>query len=1745
MREQAAQQPNSWLYVVDPIFTDPNAEVPPWGFIGGFRVDERGQLTEEFSPNPNYRPSPVALRLPAPANDVERALQLTSTGYAPGQTLLGALLEAELILFAQPQGDGLFTLEHHSGRKQLQVFTSEAQLPQNWTSWQRMTGRSLAGMRPVGVDLQVNPASSTKVRVPCEDLIRAAGLPVELNDSPASPAGGTPAEVTSVTARADLDGAERSDEQPRNAAPAEAAPVRSPESTPEAEPAPAATTERESVGTEPFGDRFLGSLLTAAAGDALGAPVEFYPVEQIRSRYGTNGVTDYDRGGEHAGEFTDDVQLTLFALEGMIRGHVAVRSGAATTPLGSVQLGLQRWLHTQGYSWQRAAGPFAETHPEPDGWLVEIPELFSVRSPASSSISALREFVSAGAPGRIGAPLQRSDSHGGVLRAIPAALWSTDPREVFELAASCAALTHGSPDGYLPAGVLAVVLRRLLDGERLSAALDEARSVLAEHAPDSTTEQALASAVSLAEHGKPTPERLKDVLGAGWSAPEALSIAVCAVLSTESLAGAVLLAVNHSGDSDSAGAICGALAGAVYGSSALPGVWLRDLHARETVTNLGKDALLEFGQNPPEDEQWTRRYPGEGDVSPLEFGPAFPGPEAFAADQQPPQEQEDPQESAAAEEPEPPLESAEAGQDAGEAAQPVAQEDQADSVPDDPGQPRSGLLGSLLGGAVGDALGYIVEFDSLPTIRQRFGPQGVTGFPDSTAGSAVVSDDTQMTLFTLDGIIRAGIAHRSDDPVDPGKLVQHAYQRWLHTQGFDWKDARAPGDAPAPDGWLIRVRELFTRRAPGTTCIQALHGFAKGRRAGSVDSPLNDSKGCGGVMRAAPAALWSTDPAEVFRMGVRTAVLTHGHPSGYLPAGALAVLVRVLLDGHTLREALDRALRELSTWDEHQETTACLKRAAELAAAGETGPEVIAQQLGGGWVGEEALGIAVHAAMTHPDSFADAVLLAVNHSGDSDSTASVCGNIMGAALSAESIPPEWVRALELRETIERIAADAEREFGPEPPEEPEWYERYPLPSAAENSGDSTDAEEDSARSRPRSWLTVRPPATETAEFTEVTAADTTGSEATVPGAGAATAEQEVSGLAHPGGTATAEAGAAEPAAGTTDEAHVPEATEPAPATEPGEAFPAAEPAEEVTTSGSPESAPSAVESAATESPGAERVKPTIRWKSAAEQHAAALSPAEREDAEREDAEPASTAGDSAGESHGARQEEQHTTPAESPSDDSPSEEPQPEQPVSTESVSEDPQSAESSDEGFPPAEAETAEAGAAEHVPAAAAPEAAEVDGAEHDGALSTTESRLLTAWRRVQEGGENVPEELYEGLRALAVEAFGSEEARRLLGQRDADSAAQAGLPGETPLSLDLDRRIAGCVLGTACGDAFGAPLIFTRADQVEPADPESELPEVFGGRGRGSAVTQQLVFVLHGALRAELRRELHEPGASRVESIRTSLRQWVRTQGVAPPAPRSATWPATLPELNAQRFPDHASLAALAGPAEHSSASGPLNPPNAADGFLATARAAPLGLFAPDVGEAFALGAETAVLTHGGPDGYLPAGALAGLVNVLSAEVPLSRAVERVLTELDKHAGGASTAQALRSALRLAERGEPNSEVLHRLGTGWQAPGALGIAVLAALSHPDSWQRAVALAGSHSGNSSATAAICGGLLGAARGDDSLPAKWTDSLELREVVDTLLADRRRLRELPADGQTPEWTVRYQDAEIARNDGAD
>ena len=348
---------------------------------------------------------------------------------------------------------------------------------------------------------------------------------------------------------------------------------------------------------------------------------------------------------------------------------------------------------------------------------------------------------------------------------------------------------------------------------------------------------------------------------------------------------------------------------------------------------------------------------------------------------------------------------------------------------------RDRVLGCVLAGAAGDALGAPVEFASIEEIRGRFGDHGIADYAPAFGVTGAVTDDTQMTLFTVEGVLRAHVRRRVTGDVNVSGALHRAYTRWLYTQDV-------PVPRPMVTGRLITEPGLYAQRAPGNTCLTALRDTAEGSRTGTIDRPLNDSKGCGGVMRAAPVALWPGTPAEIFVLGAESAALTHGHPSGYLAGGALAVLVRQLLHGEPLDAAIDQARTELAGWRGHDEVSTALDNAILLAGKGRPTPEAIAERLGGGWVAEEALAIGVCAALA-ADDLGDGLRLAVNHSGDSDSTGSICGNILGARDGVDAVPARLADHVELRWLIEPLVGDALAEFGEQPPFDNNWLARYP------------------------------------------------------------------------------------------------------------------------------------------------------------------------------------------------------------------------------------------------------------------------------------------------------------------------------------------------------------------------------------------------------------------------------------------------------------------------------------------------------------------------------------------------------------------------------------------------------------------------------------------------------------------------------------------------------------------------------
>jgi ADP-ribosylglycohydrolase len=333
---------------------------------------------------------------------------------------------------------------------------------------------------------------------------------------------------------------------------------------------------------------------------------------------------------------------------------------------------------------------------------------------------------------------------------------------------------------------------------------------------------------------------------------------------------------------------------------------------------------------------------------------------------------------------------------------------------------------------VGDALGAPLEFMSMDEILERFGPEGPSSYEPAYGRRGAITDDTQMTLFTAEGLIRAHTRFIAKGICSTPHVLHHAYLRWLFTQDgttqASWKDGR-------PDGWLVGVPGLNARRAPGNTCLGALQSG----QIGTLREPINNSKGCGGVMRVAPIGLVANEP---FRLGCEAAAITHGHPTGWLAAGFFAHAIAWLVAGEPLPEAVRAARAELVRQEGQAECIKAVDGAITLAGAKKaTYPEV--SSLGQGWVAEEAVAIAILAALVARD-FEHGVRLAVTHGGDSDSTGCLAGQLLGTLLGVQAIPARWLDSLELRDVIQTVADDLWCCFRTDYDEESGYdWERYP------------------------------------------------------------------------------------------------------------------------------------------------------------------------------------------------------------------------------------------------------------------------------------------------------------------------------------------------------------------------------------------------------------------------------------------------------------------------------------------------------------------------------------------------------------------------------------------------------------------------------------------------------------------------------------------------------------------------------
>ena len=328
--------------------------------------------------------------------------------------------------------------------------------------------------------------------------------------------------------------------------------------------------------------------------------------------------------------------------------------------------------------------------------------------------------------------------------------------------------------------------------------------------------------------------------------------------------------------------------------------------------------------------------------------------------------------------------------------------------------------GALLGGACGDALGYPLQSFSVSRIQRRFGPFGLrTLVRDAKNGKlAPVSDNTQMVLATIDGILWA----------DAKKLeilegVYRGYMRWFYSQtGEEPRRGQKTWMRRQPherEFCLVREKFMHARRNPEEGLLSA---FSKDGR-GSTKLKVNDSKGSAALMRAVPVGLlFAGDEKLAFDTAVKLAALSHSNPTAYYSAGALAALISGLTYGLTLPKSLERVTVLLSKQHKTTGIIGLLTAAVEQAnarPAGKSGTwdhiDSIAS-LGSGANADEALAIAIYSVLAL-DNPLDALITAANHGGKSNTTAAVTGAIEGARFGTAFMPDYWADILEGQNVI--------------------------------------------------------------------------------------------------------------------------------------------------------------------------------------------------------------------------------------------------------------------------------------------------------------------------------------------------------------------------------------------------------------------------------------------------------------------------------------------------------------------------------------------------------------------------------------------------------------------------------------------------------------------------------------------------------------------------------------------------------
>lgn len=300
------------------------------------------------------------------------------------------------------------------------------------------------------------------------------------------------------------------------------------------------------------------------------------------------------------------------------------------------------------------------------------------------------------------------------------------------------------------------------------------------------------------------------------------------------------------------------------------------------------------------------------------------------------------------------------------------------------------VLGCIYGLAIGDALGFPVEFYDLAAILKEFGPDGISDLITPYHGRfplGTYSDDTQMSLAVANGLLT------SKNVLDVEDVMQHITKEFI--------------------GWC---NSPTNNRFAGRTCISGCKNLERGIHW--KESGSQESKGCGAAMRTAPIGLFYENIGKVVEISYAASICTHAHPTGVATGIATAVLVHLALHHCPLEQMIEHTVEMTNPYDTLHEFSAIMQKVKKVV---HEPPATAIPQLGQGWIGEEAVAISLYAFLHSPQDFRKTLVAAVNLTGDSDSTGSIAGAISGAYNGIAAIPKEWCEKIENASGLSKVA----------------------------------------------------------------------------------------------------------------------------------------------------------------------------------------------------------------------------------------------------------------------------------------------------------------------------------------------------------------------------------------------------------------------------------------------------------------------------------------------------------------------------------------------------------------------------------------------------------------------------------------------------------------------------------------------------------------------------------------------------